>query len=134
MSWSDDDLLLVTGATGLVGSHVAERARKLGIRTRALARPTADIRLLQKWDVDIATGSLTEPYAIKGAMQGVTHVVHCAAKVGDWGPVERYREVNVGGLESLLEAASENDRLKRFVHISSLGVYPARDHYGTDES
>ncbi|QDU38375.1 3 beta-hydroxysteroid dehydrogenase/Delta 5--_4-isomerase [Maioricimonas rarisocia] len=134
MSWSDDDLLLVTGATGLVGSHVAERARKQGIRTRALARSTADIRLLQKWDVEIATGSLTEPYAIKGAMQGATHVVHCAAKVGDWGPVEKYREVNVGGLESLLEAAGENDRLKRFVHISSLGVYPARDHYGTDES
>ncbi|MFG0294574.1 MAG: NAD-dependent epimerase/dehydratase family protein [Maioricimonas sp. JB045] len=134
MSWSDDDLLLVTGATGLVGSHVAERARKLGIRTRALARSTADIRLLQQWDVEIATGSLTEPYAIKGAIQDVTHVVHCAAKVGDWGPVEQYREVNVGGLESLLEAASENDRLKRFVHISSLGVYPARDHYGTDES
>ena len=63
-----------------------------------------------------------------------TIVVHCAAKVGDWGPVEDYRQINVRGLESLLSAAETNGVLKRFVHISSLGVYPARDHFGTDES
>lgn len=134
MTWTPEDLLLITGATGLVGSHVAERARGRGIRTRALVRSTADARLLNEWGVDLAPGALTDPYSLKSAMQGVTHVVHCAAKVGDWGPIEQYREVNVRGLQSLLEAAEEAPTLRRFVHISSLGVYPARDHYGTDET
>ena len=80
------------------------------------------------------TGSLTEPFSLKAAMKGVTHVVHAAAKVGDWGDARSYHSVNVDGLEALLEAARETDTLRRFVHISSLGVYPVGDHNGTDES
>jgi nucleoside-diphosphate-sugar epimerase len=60
--------------------------------------------------------------------------VHCAAKVGDWGPVEDYRAVNVRGLENLLSAVESESSFKKFVQISSLGVYEARDHYGTDEA
>jgi nucleoside-diphosphate-sugar epimerase len=66
-------------------------------------------------------------------LNGAKVVVHCAAKVGDWGPVEEYREVNVGALRGLLEAC-KGKNLERFVHMSSLGVYAARHHYGTDES
>jgi nucleoside-diphosphate-sugar epimerase len=60
-------------------------------------------------------------------------VIHCAAKVGDWGPVEEFRKVNVGGLRALLDAV-KGKPLTRFVHVSSLGVYEARHHYGTDEA
>ena len=66
-------------------------------------------------------------------MEGIDAVVHCAAKVGDWGPVEEYRKVNVEGLRHLLDACRGRP-LKRFVHLSSLGVYAARHHHGTDES
>src|SRR5262249_44662080 len=65
--------------------------------------------------------------------EGVESVVHAGAKVGDWGPVEDYRKVNVDGLRHLLEAC-RGKTLKRFVHLSSLGVYAARHHYGTDET
>ncbi len=134
MSDTSDRLLLVTGATGLVGSHVAERAVKAGWRVRALVRMHSDIRLLQKWSVELITGSMTEPYSVQGAVRAATHIVHCAAKLGDWGPVEPYRDVNVRGMESLLEAASKNDKLQRLVHISSMAVYQPRDHFDTDES
>ena len=60
-------------------------------------------------------------------------VFHCAAKVGDWGPVEEYRAVNVEALRGLLEACRGRP-LRRFVHFSSLGVYAARHHHGTDET
>ncbi len=60
-------------------------------------------------------------------------MLHCAAKVGDWGPVEEYRAVNVEALRGLLDAC-RNQPLKRFVHFSSLGVYAARHHHGTDET
>jgi len=130
----DDDLLLVTGATGLVGSHVVERACQLGLKTRAIVRESSDRSLLDEWGVEVVLGDLTDSESLASAVDGVTIVVHCAAKVGDWGPVEDYRIVNVGGLESLLTAVEAAGTLKRFVHISSLGVYEARDHYGTDES
>jgi len=67
------------------------------------------------------------------AVDGAHVVVNCAAKVGDWGPVEDYRAVNVEALRSLLEACRERS-LQRFVHVSSLGVYAAKHHYGTDET
>ncbi|MGZ0174684.1 MAG: NmrA family NAD(P)-binding protein, partial [Planctomycetales bacterium] len=56
MEFESDDLLLVTGATGLVGSHVVQRAREMGIRTRALVRESSDKQLLNEWGVDLAYG------------------------------------------------------------------------------
>lgn len=131
---NQNDLLFVTGASGLVGSHVAERARSQNIRTRALVRNDADARVLEKWGVECVRGDLTDADALRRAVQAATVIVHCAAKVGDWGPVESYRSVNVDALRVMLDTALSQRTLRRFVHISSLGVYEARDHYGTDES
>ncbi len=104
------------------------------MKTRALVRKTSDVRVLEKWGTEIITGNLADADSLRQAVEGVEVIVHCAAKVGDWGPVEDYRETNVRGLEKILTAAEVGGSLKRFVHISSLGVYPARDHFGTDES
>lgn len=134
MELTSDDLVLVTGATGLVGSHVAEHLRNLGIPTRALARATADTSLLRAWGVEIVAGDLTDAVSLQAAVNHATVIVHCAAKVGDWGPIDEYRRVNVDGLRRLLDAVRSTNSLKRFVHISSLGVYEVRDHYGTDET
>jgi 2-alkyl-3-oxoalkanoate reductase len=134
VEWSDQHLLLVTGATGFVGSHVVDRAVQRGIRVRALVQRSSSIKRLQKQGVEWVSGSMNEPFSLKAALNDVTHVVHAAARVGDWGDIRAYRQVNVEGLASLLEAAGESDRLQRFVHISSLGVYPAGDHHGTDET
>ena len=125
--------ILITGATGLVGGEVARRCVEDGRQTVALVRQTSDTAALESLGVERAVGSLTDAESLRRACEGVTHVVHCAAKVGDWGPVEDYRAVNVGGLKSLLDAAAAGP-LERFVHISSLGVYEARDHHGTDET
>jgi len=126
--------LLVTGATGLVGSHVAEHARQLGIRTRALVRAGSRSELLEQWGVERTEGELTEPASLATAVEGATLVVHCAAKVGDWGTVEDYRPVNVRGLEHLLNAVEAAGTVRHLVHVSSLGVYEGRDHRGTDET
>jgi 2-alkyl-3-oxoalkanoate reductase len=131
---TDKDLLLITGATGLVGSHIAERARGQGLRTRALVRGSADAKWLEDLGVELAEGELTDPESLQRACAGVTLIAHCAAKVGDWGPVEAYRSVNVRGLEHLLNAAEACGTLQRFVHLSSMGVYEGRDHHGTDET
>ncbi|HQX51138.1 MAG TPA: NAD-dependent epimerase/dehydratase family protein [Planctomycetaceae bacterium] len=129
-----DDLILVTGATGLVGSHVVEQAVAKGYRVRALVRPSADASLLRKWNVELIHGDLDQPESLASACDGVSIVIHCAAKVGDWGPTEEYRRINVTGSQSLLDAALATGKLKRWVQISSLGVYEGKDHYGTDEA
>jgi len=128
------DLILVTGATGFVGSHVVERCHEQQIPVRAIVRTGSDVSLLSEWGIELIEGDLTDVAAVERAVRGATVLVHCAAKVGDWGPVDPYREVNVRSLEKLLFAAEATGTLRRFVHVSSLGVYEARDHHGTDET
>ncbi len=124
---------LITGATGFVGSHLAEAALERGLSVRALARAGADTRLLQEKGAVVCRGDLAGAESLPPALDGVDVVFHCAARVGDWGPAEEYRAVNVEGLRNLLEACRGRP-LRRFVHFSSLGVYAARHHHGTDET
>lgn len=126
--------LLVTGATGLVGGAVARHFVEQGWSVRALVRDLQRAASLADAGISLVEGTMTDPDAIQRAADGVTHCVHCAAKVGDWGPVEQYREVNVEGTRLLIEALMSTGRLERIVHVSSLGVYEARDHHGTDET
>jgi nucleoside-diphosphate-sugar epimerase len=125
--------VLLTGATGFVGSHVAEALVSRGDTVRTLARAGSATALVESLGVQVVRGDLTDAEALKRAVEGCDVVVHCAAKVGDWGPVDGYRAVNVEGLRNLLDAVLGRP-LSRFVHVSTLGVYAARHHYGTDET
>ncbi|MCS6864812.1 MAG: NAD-dependent epimerase/dehydratase family protein [Gemmataceae bacterium] len=125
--------VLVTGATGFVGSHVAEALVRRGDTVRTLARPGSDTRFVESLGVTVIRGDLNDASALPQAVAGCDVVVHCAAKVGDWGPVDDYRQVNVEGLRHLLDATL-GQPLHRFVHVSTLGVYEARHHYATDET
>ncbi len=128
------NLMLVTGATGMVGSFVARRAMDQGYRVRAFVRPQSDRRMLDGIDVEYYESDLGDYDSFPNAMKDVDIVVHAGAHIGDWGPIEKYRAINVVGLEHLLTAAEKEGRLKRWIQVSSLGVYPARHHYGTDET
>jgi nucleoside-diphosphate-sugar epimerase len=124
---------LITGATGFVGGHLVEACVARSIKVSTIARPASDTSLLDRLGVTIHRGDLAEKDLVRRALEGIAVVVHCAAKVGDWGPVEDYRAVNVEALRGLLDAC-KGKPLDRFVHLSSLGVYAARHHYGTDET
>jgi nucleoside-diphosphate-sugar epimerase len=123
----------ITGATGFVGGHLAEACVARGHALSTIARPTSETGLLDRLGATIHRGDLANSNLIQRALEDVEVVVHCAAKVGDWGPVEDYRAVNVQALRNLLEACKGRS-LRRFVHLSTLGVYAARHHYGTDET
>jgi 2-alkyl-3-oxoalkanoate reductase len=123
---------LITGATGFVGSHVAEACVQRGYIVRALARANSDTQCLENRGVAIVRGDLADAKVFPEALQGVQVVFHCAAKVGDWGQVGEYRAINVEALQALLEACRALP-LQCFVHFSSLGVYAARHHHGTTE-
>lgn len=125
--------VMVTGATGFLGGHVAERLRQSGHDVRALVRKGSDTALLQSWGVELVEGDLGNEASVQRACEGMDAVVHCAAKVGDWGPVEEYRKVNVNDFRYLLNACLQH-HVGRLVLVSSLGVYEAKDHFGTDET
>lgn len=124
---------LITGAGGLVGSSLAEACVKRGYKVKALIRSGSDGSFLEKLGVEVVRGDLQDKSLPIEATQGVDTVFHCAAKVGDWGSVDSYRQVNVEGLRKLLDSFNPA-QLYKFVHFSSLGVYEARHHYQTDES
>lgn len=126
--------LLVTGATGMVGSHVCRRGLESGCTVRALVRRSADRSLLSGLDIEYVEGDLSEPESFPQAVADADYIVHTAAKVGDWGHADDYRAINVFALEQLLNAAEREGKLRRWVQVSSLGVYPARDHFGSDET
>jgi len=125
--------LFVTGGTGLVGSHAIEEALARGHRVRALVRGSSDTRTLDAGGVEKVVGDLEDADALRRGVAGADWVFNCAAKVGDWGTLEEFRRLNVGALGRLLDAAADA-KVERFVHVSSLGVYEARDHHGTDET
>ncbi|MEX2171886.1 MAG: NAD-dependent epimerase/dehydratase family protein [Pirellulales bacterium] len=126
--------IAITGANGLVGSRVACQAVEAGYKVRALVRPRGDRSLLEGLDIEYAEGELSQPESLVPALTDADVVVHTAAHIGDWGPADKYRTINVIALEHLLNAVERSGRLDRWIQISTLGVYPARDHYGTDET
>jgi nucleoside-diphosphate-sugar epimerase len=130
---SEPRTIFITGGTGLVGSHAVEEALARGHRVRTLVRASSDTRWLDRWGVEKVVGDLADPEALRRGVAGADWVFNCAAKVGDWGTLEEFRALNVDALRLLLDAAAEA-RVARFVHVSSLGVYEGRDHFGTDET
>jgi 2-alkyl-3-oxoalkanoate reductase len=124
---------LLTGATGFIGGHIAEAIVQRGWPVSAIVRPSSDTTFLKKLNVNLLPGELSDPRFVAEAVADADVVIHAAAKVGDWGPVENYRAANVDQLRVLLDAC-KGQALSRFVHVSSLGVYEGRHHYGTDET
>jgi len=113
---------LVTGATGLLGSHIVEKLRAAGQPVRALVRRGSDRRWLEAQGVEFAEGDLNDAPALARACPGVDVVYHAAARVGDWGPWEEFQRITIDGTRLLLDAAAAA-RVRRFVHISSISVF-----------
>lgn len=108
--------VLVTGASGMLGGAVAARLVADGWHVRTLQRRPSGV--LGAHD---ELGSVTDPEAVARAVAGVEAVVHLAAKVDIVGPEDEFREVNVGGTRTLLEAARDAG-VSRTVFVSSPSV------------
>src|SRR3984893_15003565 len=110
-------MLLLTGATGLVGSALLRRLVTEGAQVRCLVR---DPRRLgaQRVRVQIALGDLTDPPSFRNAMRGVHTVVHLAASIRDQ-PRGSIEELNGIATWRMVEAA-ERSGAERFVFFSAL--------------
>lgn len=117
--------VLVTGATGFVGSHLAEALLAGGDRVRCLARPRSDRRWLPQ-GATLSIGSLDDPASLAAAVSGVEAVYHLAALTSATRRAD-YDEVNHRGVVRLLEALRSHAPRARLVFCSSLAAGgPAR--------
>src|SRR5579864_8736732 len=114
--------VLVTGATGFVGTAVARALMASGRRVRALCRPHIDRRNLGGLDLEIAEGSLEDDASLAAAVAGCSALYHVAADYRLWvrDPQAMYR-ANVDGTRALMTAALAAG-VERVVYTSSVAV------------
>ncbi|MCP4714003.1 MAG: NAD-dependent epimerase/dehydratase family protein [Deltaproteobacteria bacterium] len=119
--------VLVTGATGFLGSSLARALADAGHRVRALVRTPAKAVVLEGCNCELVAGDLLDAASLARAVAGQEVVYNCAGMVVEWGRREDFVRVNVDGTRSLLDAALAAD-VQRFVHASSVTVMgPPRD-------
>jgi len=123
--------IALTGATGFTGSRLLRRLLARGDEVSILARKAPS------WDVSktrIVLGDLRDPKAAADLVAGCEAVLHLAAVYRTAAhPDSYYRDVNVGGTKSLLDAAAQGG-VRRFVHTSTVGVHGHVTRPPADES
>lgn len=114
--------ILVTGGTGFLGRYVVRRLVDAGDAVRILVRTSRAVAEGMTAGAEIIAGDLCDPPSLRRALHGLDAVCHCAARMETRGSWSEFEEVTVRGTERLLEAACD-EHVKRFLHVSSLGVH-----------
>lgn len=121
---------LVTGATGLVGSHLCTRLRADGWAVRALVRDPGAAGWLADAGVELARGDTTDAASLTAAARGCEVLFHAAAAITPTGGYEAYRLPNVVGTQAAIDAARAAGA--RLLHVSSVAVYGTGARYLRD--
>jgi nucleoside-diphosphate-sugar epimerase len=127
-------LILVTGGTGFVGSHVVERLVAASARVRCLVRASSSLRYLPREGVELVQGDLAAGTGIEAAVEGADVVVHVGGVTKALSEDAFYRG-NLRATENLLHAFKrQGDSVRRFIHVSSLAaIGPSPDLAPLDE-
>lgn len=121
----DRKVVLVTGATGLVGNAIARRLEAQGRQVRALVRNAVRAAEFLPRSVERVRGDVTEPASLGPAMAGVDLVFHAAGMPEQWQPDDAvFDRVNRQGTANVLSAALEAG-VRRVVYTSTMDVFAA---------
>jgi nucleoside-diphosphate-sugar epimerase len=110
--------ILLTGATGFVGSHTADRLIHCGHTVRALTRSSSSLEWLKDKPIEVASGNLKDPESLKDAVKDVDAIIHIAGAIASK-TKQGFYEHNQLGTRGLLTAAHKYGNISRFVFISS---------------
>jgi len=135
MDFGSEGLVLVTGASGFVGSAVARQLIAAGARVRVMARVTSPRDNLDLAHSEIVTGDLRDIDAVRSAMRGVKALFHVAADYRIWAPdPEEIVRNNLAMTRAVMEAALEAG-VARIVYTSSVATLRAfTDGRSSDET
>lgn len=115
--------ILITGATGFIGSHAVRHAQRVTSRPRLrllIHRRTVPRRCLGDQHVETVTADLTDPATLRGVCDGVDVLLHCASQVG--GEDRSCEVVNARGTAALM-AEAQFSGVPRIVYLSTASVY-----------
>lgn len=125
--------VLVTGATGFTGGHLARRLRGAGDDVRAVVRDPAKTGDLAAYGIDVVRGDLTDRDSLMRAMQGIDIVYNIGALYRAAGLKDSvYRAVNADAVVTLIECAKATG-VSRVVHCSTVGVHGDIEHPPANE-
>jgi len=128
--------ILLTGATGFIGSHLARLLVEEGFSIRVLVRSRSKVNHLAPLEPEIVQGDLRDSDAVFRAVKGTRAVFHVAADYRLWvpNPVEMF-ETNVNGTYNVLDAAHKCG-VEKVVYTSTVGVLgiPENGTPGTEET
>lgn len=111
--------VLVTGATGFIGSHLADLLYEKGYSVRCTIRKTSNLQWLQGKPFELVEASLSDKQSLAKAAEGVDYIYHVAGLVAARS-YEEFLKANRDGTINLLEAAKKHaPNLKRFLYVSS---------------
>ena len=126
--------VLVTGATGFIGSAVARELSKIGTKIRCLVRATSNLKNLDGLRVEIAIGDIRDSNSLQRALKGCDSVYHLAAVYASWlpDPGLMYR-VNEEGTRNVMSACQAAG-IQKIVYCSSVAALGAHGKIPADES
>jgi nucleoside-diphosphate-sugar epimerase len=126
--------VLVTGATGFTGGHLAQFLSRSGDSVRALIRNPGKADALAQSGIEVVTGDLTDRPSVDRAVAGIEVVYNVAALYREAGlATSVYRAVNADAVVTLIEAAAAAG-VRRIVHCSTVGVHGDVEHPPADEN
>lgn len=128
--------ILVTGATGFLGSHLVQRLVEEGHRVKILTRPGSLSGVRRNLRVEAITGDVTNQRETSEAIHGCDVVIHAAANLSYWGNDRSVLEqVNVEGTRNVVHACRLNG-VTRLIHVSSvaaIGIPDSPEHPAGEE-
>jgi len=110
--------VLVTGATGFIGSFLCPRLMREGYDVTVLVRDKKKAVPLKSMGMHVLIGDLTKPETIEGVCSGIGTVIHLAAHVKNWGTKKTFYDSIFHGTKNLLDEAAKNQC--RFIYFGSM--------------
>ncbi|MDC3379784.1 NAD-dependent 4,6-dehydratase LegB [Gammaproteobacteria bacterium] len=139
---NSEQLVLVTGADGFIGSHLVEMLYSEGFKVRALAQYNSfnnwgwleDVGC--KEEIEILTGDIRDPFFCNKICEGVNIIFHLAALIAipySYIAPQSYVETNITGTLNICKAALDQ-RVSRVIHTSTSEVYGSAQYVPIDEA
>lgn len=128
---ADENIILVTGGGGFLGSYIVDELLKRGYKVRSFSR--GHYEHLEQKGVQCHRGSLTNFKEVLDAIKGVKAVIHTAALAGIWGKWEEYYDTNYLGTKNIIDACRVAN-VKNLIYTSSPSVvFDGKDISGEGE-
>ena len=128
--------VLITGATGFIGSHIADQMKEKGADISCIVRKTSNLRWVENKGFNLVEASLSDMESLKKVVKDVDIIFHSAGLTAAK-TMEDFVRANLTGTKNLFEAAKTSaPNLKRFLHVSSqtaVGPSESLDKMSTEE-